>query len=115
MTNFAITEIETTMGGKIDTRIELPQPSAFDLVLAEMQQLHENKNADYGDSFAKSVEKYGLISALTRISDKFNRAEQLILGNDARVKDEKLRDTLIDMASYCVMTIMELDKQASNG
>lgn len=83
----------------------------FDAIIAEIQQLHENKNADYGDSFAKSVEKYGLISALTRISDKFNRAEQLILGNEAKVKDEKLRDTLIDLASYAIMTIVELDKQ----
>lgn len=82
----------------------------FEGVLSEMRSLYIAKNADYGDSFAKSVEKYGLISALTRISDKFNRAERLILGNEAKVKDEKLRDTLIDLASYAIMTIVELDK-----
>lgn len=90
--------------------IVINKENPFDAIIAEIQLLHENKNADYGDSFAKSVEKYGLISALTRISDKFNRAEQLILGNEAKVKDEKLRDTLIDLASYAIMTIVELDK-----
>lgn len=88
----------------------LLKEDGFYNVLLEMYQLYEAKNADYGDSFGVSVRKYGLISALTRISDKFNRTEQLIMGADARVKDEKLRDTLIDMASYCVMTIIELDR-----
>lgn len=71
--------------------------------------LYTRKNTDYGDSFGISVQKYGLIAALTRISDKFNRLESLILNHTSLVKDEKLEDTLLDLASYCIMTCIELD------
>lgn len=62
------------------------------------------KNKKYGNSFEISLDKYGIIAALTRISDKFNRAENLILTNDAGTSDETLMDTLLDLANYCVMT-----------
>lgn len=76
-----------------------------------MSDLYEKKNSDYGDSFSKSFSKYGKISALTRIGDKFNRLESLMLGNVRKVKDEKIEDTLLDMANYCIMTIIELKKK----
>ena len=40
------------------------------------------KNEKYGDSFSVSVQKYGYVAALTRISDKFHRFEQLILSKE---------------------------------
>jgi hypothetical protein len=76
----------------------------FQQLTNQMNEIYEKKNHDYGNSFDISLDKYGLIAALTRISDKFNRLETLILKNDAKVKDEKLEDTLLDLASYCVMT-----------
>lgn len=69
------------------------------------------KNSDYGNSFSKSVQKYGLTAALTRISDKFNRAEHLMLTHDRQVEDESLQDTLLDLANYCIMTVIELNKK----
>ena len=70
------------------------------------------KNEKYGDSFSRSIQKYGLISALTRISDKFNRCEQLILAHDFGTNtDESLKDTLLDMANYCLMTYMEIEDE----
>ena len=66
------------------------------------------KNHDYGDSFGQSVNAYGLIAALTRISDKFHRLEGLVLGQKPRVNDEGLRDTLLDLATYAMMTVLEL-------
>ena len=69
------------------------------------------KNQKYGDSFWESISKYGLIAALTRISDKFNRLEQLIINKeDGSDTDESLKDTLLDMANYCIMTAMALDR-----
>lgn len=59
------------------------------------------------------MEKYGLISALTRISDKFNRLESLILkGEHAEVSDESLDDTLKDLAAYCIMTVVARQQKA---
>lgn len=78
--------------------------------LAEnMCKLYENKNNDYGDSFNISCTKYGPIAALTRMSDKFNRIETLILKRqEQKVEDEKLEDTLVDLANYAMMTILWL-------
>jgi hypothetical protein len=58
--------------------------------------------------------KYGIIAALTRMSDKWNRLEHLLLqreknrGDFGLVDDEPVTDTLLDMATYCLMTIVEL-------
>lgn len=78
--------------------------------LAErMADTYERKNADYGDSFGVSVRKYGAIAGLTRISDKFNRLESLILKNEQHVSDESVTDTLLDLANYSIMLLMELE------
>jgi hypothetical protein len=82
----------------------------FRTLANEMADLYEKKNAAYGNSFGRSVEKYGIIAGLTRLSDKFNRAENLILGAKNDVADEGLADTLMDMASYSIMLLMELPK-----
>ena len=78
----------------------------FNELAQTMCELYEKKNADYGDSFNISLDKYGIIAALTRISDKFNRIENLILNQNKKVEDEKVEDTLIDLASYAMMTVL---------
>ena len=76
----------------------------MDAILNEIRQLHNRKNADYGDSFDKTLDEFGLVASATRLSDKFNRFKSLIQ-NPAQVPDEKIEDTLIDLASYAMMTI----------
>lgn len=83
----------------------------YETITKSMVSTYKAKNNDYGDSFGTSVSKYGLIAALTRISDKFNRLENLILTREQNVKDESLEDTLLDLASYCIMTAIELKKE----
>lgn len=80
----------------------------------EQQQLYQVKNQKYGDSFGVSIEKYGLISALTRMSDKWNRIENLILTGDNGTDDESLKDSLMDLANYCNMTVIELEATDDN-
>ncbi len=91
----------------VETAIEVQD---FEQVTSEMRELYKQKNHDYGNSFGRSFQKYGLISAITRMSDKWERIDSLCQ-KQAEVKDESIRDTLIDLANYCVMTIMELDKK----
>jgi len=67
----------------------------------------KNKNIAYGDSFGKQFEKYGAVSALIRLNDKFTRIEALITGAENNVMDESIEDTLMDMACYCLMTMYE--------
>lgn len=83
--------------------------SRFNAILNEMADLYAKKNSDYGDSFGDNFNKYGLISAVVRMSDKLNRIENFIY-TDYQV-DEKLKDTLIDLANYSIMTILELEKE----
>ena len=81
----------------------------FKELATSIAELYARKNADYGDSFSKSVEKYGIVAALTRMSDKWNRLENLILNKkEGLVGDERIEDTLLDLASYCLMTVISL-------
>lgn len=84
---------------------------AFKDVSRELDALYEKKNNAYGNSFGETFEKLGVISAVTRISDKYNRMCNLVKNPDIDNLGESLEDTLKDMASYCIMTIMELRKQ----
>ena len=68
------------------------------------------KNKAYGNSFGDTFDKLGIISAATRITDKYNRFINLAVNSDIDTGDEAIRDTLLDMANYCIMTVMELDK-----
>ncbi|WP_416389590.1 nucleotide modification associated domain-containing protein [Peptoanaerobacter stomatis] len=50
-----------------------------------------------------------MISAVTRISDKTNRLQSLCV-NKQQVKDESIKDTLMDLANYAIMTLIELEE-----
>ena len=79
-----------------------------------LRQIHDTyikKNHDYGDSFSRSFKKYGLVAAMVRMEDKWNRLDNMASGAEQKVADETIRDTLLDLAGYCIMTTMELDKQ----
>ncbi len=79
-------------------------------ICKELNELYINKNHDYGDSFGETYKKLGIISAVTRITDKINRLQALCL-KDQKVMDESIRDTLRDAANYCIMTIIELEEE----
>lgn len=83
----------------------------FNDITEEMNALYERKNHDYGNSFSETFRKLGIISAATRMLDKMNRIVSLVTKDQQKVNDESLRDTLIDIANYAVMTIMEIDKK----
>lgn len=75
----------------------------------EANDLYARKNADYGDSFGKSYSEYGITVSCIRLEDKLNRLKSLVRSGDQKVRDESIRDTLIDLANYALMTIIELD------
>lgn len=86
-------------------------------LLDDMHDLYIKKNADYGNSVHDTYEKYGLVSFLVRMEDKLNRVRNLNKDNvkisDAKVKDEKIEDTLMDLANYAILAIMELKRENS--
>ena len=80
----------------------------FRKIAEEIGNLYEKKNAAYGNSFGETYQKLGIVSAVTRISDKYNRLCTLAKNPDVDNLGESLEDTLKDMAAYSVMTLMEM-------
>jgi len=87
----------------------------LEILCQRIQATYGRKNKDYGDSFGKTFQKYGIISALTRMSDKWNRIETLATGKKNLVSDDSLEDTLMDMACYCLMTVIEIEDAKKDG
>jgi Nucleotide modification associated domain 1 len=82
----------------VDRMIQLKtiQQEAFELFV--------QKNKDYGDAFAK----YGIVGVMMRIQDKLSRTMSITDNNITMVKNESLRDTLLDLHNYAAMGIMLL-------
>lgn len=78
-------------------------------ICQQLNAIYIAKNHDYGDSFGETYQKLGIISAVTRITDKVNRLQSLAT-KEAQV-DESLIDTLMDLANYAIMTLIELEQK----
>ena len=85
-----------------------PKVAQHYAICQKLNAVYKAKNHDYGDSFGDTYKKLGIISAVTRLSDKMNRLMSLAVSHDVQVKDEKIEDTLLDMANYAIMTLIEL-------
>lgn len=79
-------------------------------VCVELKNIYAKKNHDYGDSFHKTFGEYGLVMPCIRLEDKLGRLKALSKGEKGKVEDESIRDTLLDLANYAIMTVMELDE-----
>lgn len=77
----------------------------FKNITQEILETYLRKNVDYDDAFTKSLEEDGLLVAKIRLGDKYKRFSALIKQENL-VKDESIEDTLLDMASYAIMTVM---------
>ena len=82
----------------------------FKQITEEMQELCKRKNSDYGSSVNETYKRYGLVSYLVRMEDKINRVRNLVLNKNQKVEDEKIRDTLMDLASYSILAIIDLEQ-----
>lgn len=69
--------------------------------------LYKRKNADYGDSFSQLRKRYPNFVCM-RLFDKLNRLDTIIQpGYERKVSDEKIEDTLMDIANYALMELTE--------
>ena len=84
-------------------------------ICREMADLYDSKNWDYGDSFGKSFEEWGMTMPCIRLKDKLNRLCSLTKNSSQRVQDESIEDTLKDLATYSVMTLIELRREKGTG
>lgn len=87
----------------------------FKEIANSLGELYEQKNKCYNNSFGDTYKKLGIISAVTRISDKYNRLCNLATNPDIDNLGESIEDTLKDLASYAIMTLIELDNKKPVG
>ena len=80
-------------------------------IILDMHKMYIEKNHDYGDSFAKVRTIYPH-AIMIRLLDKVNRLQVLLSGAEALV-DESIDDTLLDLADYAILELVErkVDKQ----
>ena len=93
------------LGELIDDRV-----GPFIDITNSLTKIYQAKNQDYGNSFEQSLDKFGLVASVVRLGDKMNRIESLTK-KEAQVKDESIKDTLLDMANYAIMTVMWMNKK----
>ena len=108
--------METINGRKKDEIIEeivqlvVPEPSlqsgyVFNFVEAcvNMIQLYSKKNHDYGNSFNSGMDVIGFSYGIGRLYDKMSRLITITKNKDIAVADEKITDTIQDLACYSIM------------
>ena len=91
------------------TKVDPDQVDRHAMICDEIKELYRKKNADYGDSFHKTFLEEGMAMPRIRLTDKLERFKRLTKSNEQNVKDENIRDTLIDLANYAIMTILEME------
>ena len=101
-----VNQTSEKLAGQLYQALKKDSPkSTFKGITEEMVTIQTCKNIDYGNSFYNTMEEFGPISAAIRMNDKLNRFKQLITTKTIKVQDEKIEDTLIDLANYAVMTV----------
>lgn len=103
-----------TLTSKEDFDMLVPKVNRHKALCEKLNEIYEKKNHDYGDSFHETFLEEGFAMSRIRLSDKLSRFKTL--SRDAsmqKVQDESIRDTLMDLANYAIMTILELDEMQS--
>ena len=95
--------------GKYQPHFDNTKVKRFREITDNMADLYERKNKDYGDSFSNSLDEFGVIAGVVRLSDKMSRIKALTKNGEQLVLDESIKDTLQDLANYSIMTMMWLE------
>lgn len=79
-------------------------PKSMEHQYEHQLETFKRKNHDYGNSFEKSLDTFGLVAGIVRMSDKFERLVSLNdPSKDAQIASESLVDTLEDLSNYAAM------------
>ena len=93
----------------------------LEVVLKEIQQIHDSKSQGYGlpgkpfhnlEEAGRLVNSPAWVASISRAGDKMTRISSHLHNN--KIKDEKLRDNLIDLATYCAIALALYDIEELN-
>lgn len=85
------------------------QPWDYIYILNELKSIYVSKNHDYGNSFEELFKECGLIYAYGHLKEKLNRIKAL-MSNKNQVKNESIEDSLLDLANYAILTLIQIRK-----
>lgn len=81
----------------------------FTQITKEMNELFKKKNSNYGNSFSNLYQKFGTLSGIVPLHNKLDRITSLVQGTENNF--ESIEDSLVDLATYSIMLLMEVRKE----
>ena len=84
-----------------------------DGICSNLNSIYKAKNKDYGDSFTQTRQEYRF-AIIIRLMDKLERLKTLYRLGTNEV-DESIDDTLIDLANYAIMELVERQIENEKG
>ena len=92
-----------------------PDARSFKKITDKLLDTYKAKNHDYDSSFSNLFKECGMTYAYGHMKEKLERVKSL-MKDEAKVKGEGMKDSLLDLANYAILTVMELErKEEKNG
>ena len=82
----------------------------FKEITDKMFETFKAKNHDYGSSFSNLFKECGMTYTYGHMAEKLERVKSL-MKYEAKVNGEGMKDSLLDLANYAILTVMEIEKQ----
>ena len=101
---------------EIKNKIKENEDQEFKDLLHRMWEIRQAKRQDYNAGGVNNFEMSKFMGVdpwmgiMIRISDKFSRCCSFARKGFNAVEDESIEDTLLDMANYCLLCILEYRK-----
>ena len=105
--------------GELEVKRALHGHPRFYEILEQMKELHSRKNHDYAGASdplknlraCKRLKLLPFMGVMVRLQDKWSRLEEFVKSGTLMVKDESVKDTLMDNAVYSVLAIILYEEQ----
>ena len=94
-----------------ENNVEQPNEDckAFKAITDKMFETFKAKNHDYGSSFSNLFKECGMTYAYGHMAEKLERVKSL-MKDEEKVNGEGMKDSLLDLANYAILTVMEIEK-----
>lgn len=103
------TKFDIVTKGEGKSANEKTDADRFKEITEKMFETFKAKNHDYGSSFSNLFKECGMTYAYGHMAEKLERVKSL-MKDEAKVKGEGMKDSLLDLANYAILTVMEIEK-----
>lgn len=103
------TKFDIVTKGEGKAANEKTDADRFKEITDKMFETFKAKNHDYGSSFSNLFKECGMTYAYGHMAEKLERVKSL-MNDEAKVNGEGMKDSLLDLANYAILTVMEIEK-----